>query len=255
MDNFSKREVLGMSNKNLNFHVIEGEDEVIVNTKEPGIIKQLLLFLAIIFFSTNLFIYVYKSFYEDSFLQWYNGGLVGGIYILIVLYLFKDLRNFLKKSLSFKPLKKISTYIYILFSFLISFSLIIYIYHMPLHATINLLTSPSKEYFNATDLQIFLFIVSTGIIGPIQEEILFRGLVLNVLRERYNSIFALLVVTFLFPLFHFSAGDSENLKYLFMVTIVGALASLLCLKTKSIWPGVLLHMIYNIFCMYYWNMI
>lgn len=214
--------------------------------------RQLMYSLLIKMIFTFIFILLLT---KDNFFQWYNTSLVVGIYIIGLLFFTKSLKEFVKKSLSQQSLMKFSTYIYILISYFILFFSIIILYDMPITTTIDILTSPSKKYFNSTDFQVFLFIMGTGIITPIWEEILFKGILLNYLIHRSNKIIAVIVVTFIFPLLHFSGLKLGVENDLVIIYLVGLLTTLIFLKTKSVWPAIILHIIYNIFSIYYWNYI
>ncbi|WP_369690869.1 CPBP family intramembrane glutamic endopeptidase [Rossellomorea vietnamensis] len=126
---------------------------------------------------------------------------------------------------------------------------------MPLKSTFELLTSTSRKYFLATPGQIALFIIGTGILAPIWEEMFFKGLLLRKLMEKTNSFIALFVVIFIFPVVHISGLYDNFTKDLFMIFLAGTLTSLLYLKTKSVFPSIILHVIWNLFFIFYWNYI
>jgi len=74
------------------------------------------------------------------------------------------------------------------------------------------------------------------IIAPIAEELYFRGYLLNRLNNKFNTIIAVLLPSFLFALLHVE---------LLGAFIFAALLSLIYLKTKSIYGPIIIHMSNN----------
>ena len=86
---------------------------------------------------------------------------------------------------------------------------------------------------------------------PITEEILFRGLILGALEITYGPVRAVVISSLFFGLWH--------LKNVFWLThyqlihqmlytglIFGPINAVLALKTRTIWPGVILHYLNNL---------
>ncbi len=86
---------------------------------------------------------------------------------------------------------------------------------------------------------LFLNILLLGIIPPICEEIVFRGIIFNGLRKSYSDKIAVVFSAFLFALMH---GSLEQLVYPFLMGIVFAT---IVLRTGSIVPSMIVHMINN----------
>lgn len=84
-----------------------------------------------------------------------------------------------------------------------------------------------------------LAFITVGIIGPIVEEIIFRGAILNELNRKYNITIAIIVQALLFGLIHMNLIQST---YAF---VIGLLLGLLVAATKSIWPGIVGHILMN----------
>ena len=85
-----------------------------------------------------------------------------------------------------------------------------------------------------------LSMVSIIIIAPIFEEILFRGLIFNKLKDNINIIVALIVQALIFGLIH---GNPLQTIYTF---ILGIILAIFYIWTGSIWSNILCHMIYNL---------
>ncbi|MCM3342107.1 CPBP family intramembrane metalloprotease [Paenibacillus sp. MER TA 81-3] len=92
----------------------------------------------------------------------------------------------------------------------------------------------------ATDItSLFLLIVAIGVIPPICEELLFRGVLLTGYEQK-GRWFAAAMSSVLFALFH---DNPYRLLELFFAAWVSAL---IVLYARSIWPGIVIHMATNI---------
>ena len=84
-----------------------------------------------------------------------------------------------------------------------------------------------------------LSVAIVGVLGPIAEEVFFRGFVMGGLKGRFGSRGALLISAGLFALFHI---DPTIYVPIFFFGIV---LGWLYLHTKSIWPSVAVHVVHN----------
>jgi membrane protease YdiL (CAAX protease family) len=80
--------------------------------------------------------------------------------------------------------------------------------------------------------------LALAVVGPIVEELTFRGLGYTLL-ERFGTTFAILAIGILFGLWH---GLVDALPVLF---VFGAGLALLRSRTDSVYPGLVLHMLFN----------
>jgi len=78
-----------------------------------------------------------------------------------------------------------------------------------------------------------------AVLPGVCEEVLFRGFLLAGLRHRRSTIVTVLAVGFIFALYH------VNLEKIPVVTLLGALLALVCLRCGSIYPAMLLHIANN----------
>jgi hypothetical protein len=86
---------------------------------------------------------------------------------------------------------------------------------------------------------------------PITEDILFRGFILGALEIAYGPVRAVVVSSLLFGLWHlknvFWLTDYQLIhQMLYTGLIFGPVTGALALKTRTIWPGVILHYLNNI---------
>ena len=104
---------------------------------------------------------------------------------------------------------------------------------------------------------LFLAVV---VIAPLGEELLFRGFLQQVLENQWKDVTrAILITSLLFSIIHM------NLYWLVQIYILGILLGLLCWKTNSIFPPLILHAMNNmtallfsiinidIYSFYIWN--
>ena len=98
-------------------------------------------------------------------------------------------------------------------------------------------------------LQIALAILSLGIMVPIAEELLFRGMALRWIEERLGAIAAIAISAFLFAIVHFYFLVLDANIGLFVtgqIFVLGLLLGWLYVWSRSIWPPILLHVVNNI---------
>ena len=80
--------------------------------------------------------------------------------------------------------------------------------------------------------------IATGLLAPILEEIVCRGIIVDILQEKHKNVFVVIISALIFYVIH---GNPLNIgAFLF-----GILASFTILKTKNIIPGMVVHLIYN----------
>ncbi len=84
-----------------------------------------------------------------------------------------------------------------------------------------------------------LSVVVTCIIPAITEELLFRGIILNGLRTRFNDVQAIFMSAFMFALMH------QNLQQLVYPFLLGSIMAWLVLRTGSLVSSILVHFINN----------
>lgn len=82
-------------------------------------------------------------------------------------------------------------------------------------------------------------IVLAVVVAPVAEEVLFRGVLYTGLRDRWGRGAATVVSAVIFALFH---GEP----FVFVpIAFLGVLLALLAEKTRSVWPGVIAHSLFN----------
>lgn len=87
---------------------------------------------------------------------------------------------------------------------------------------------------------ILYVLLSTGLIGPVIEELMFRGIIYNELKKRITSMAAILITTLFFALTHF------NIFQIIYALALGFILIFVYEKYKDIKAPIILHMASNI---------
>jgi len=95
-----------------------------------------------------------------------------------------------------------------------------------------------EESFDTTE-SVWLGIFAVSILGPILEEMLFRGAVTRELLARYTPTKAIIISGLIFGLFHINPAQVVP------ATISGFVLAWLYWRTKSIVPGIVIHIMNN----------
>ena len=90
------------------------------------------------------------------------------------------------------------------------------------------------------ELAQILMIIYAVIIGPFIEEIVFRGVVLPVLTRKFNIAIGIIFSTLIWSLLHF------QINVIIFTFIFGIILSYTYIKSKSIWPAYLTHVLKNL---------
>lgn len=99
-----------------------------------------------------------------------------------------------------------------------------------------------------TDINIILSIISTGLIGPIFEELLFRYSFINKLNKyNYNSVIIIFISSVIFSILH------TNLINMIYALIIGIINSYLYIKKKNISIPIVIHISINILSIFLTN--
>ena len=80
--------------------------------------------------------------------------------------------------------------------------------------------------------------ITSSILGPIVEEIVFRGFILTRLRKRYSPTLSVIISAALFAALHFN-------KSFLGAFVHGIIFAMLVIRTSSIYASILVHGLYN----------
>ena len=221
-----------------------------------------ILYILVFFMLSYVGKFLFKNFYNYYYILFvkYNGifGSLLFLLFIIIFYLFYS-----------KDLKIIFTYKKLNFSFvvkgLIYLSSIMMIYYIIYFIFDNAFLFNFFKYFNDVltgkknitiyDILILekslkprfepFMLIGSVIISPIFEEILYRGLMYNKLKEISNAFIAILISSILFALLHIP-GYGFNIK-IFCFVLDGILLTYCYEKTDNIYVPILVHSINNFF--------
>lgn len=119
-----------------------------------------------------------------------------------------------------------------------TFTLTIFWYQLYLIDSIHILEFPTQP-LAVGSLYIIINMILSTVTGPIAEEFIFRGLLLNRLIKKTNMWGGIIISSVLFSVFHM------DFDILIGTFLFGIIASLLYLKTKNLLVPILLHMLHN----------
>lgn len=93
--------------------------------------------------------------------------------------------------------------------------------------------------------------ITYNVIGaPVVEEVLFRGVIMNLLKKRWNTVVAVVLPSVLFGAVHIMGLEEPNpadcVQVVIAGTLVGIMFSLIALRTGSVWNGALVHAVWNL---------
>lgn len=186
------------------------------------IVQFLLIFiLAYYYVSSGNNMDLFANFLTDK--QIYIVIILGIIFIPLLI---NNYRKFKQKS------KKINI------SSLILLGIVISLLYNFLAYYLNELFFKNVLYIEQNNMIITL--ISTGIIGPIIEELMFRGIIYNELKLKVSPMKAILLTTLFFAIIHF------NILQIIYTFAVGFLFIFFYEKYKDIKAAIILHMTLNI---------
>lgn len=165
----------------------------------------------------------------------------GFIFAVVYFYIFKRY-HLTWRSFGFNPLSLFKTITYVSLGFLITF--VIWIIIAPLILIflpfINLEEAQGIFQPNMTLIAQILLIFYAVIIGPLLEEVVFRGIILPAVSNRWNFVVGVVLSTIIWSLLHF------QLNVIIFTSIFGIVLSYIYLKSQSLWPSYLTHVLKNL---------
>jgi uncharacterized protein len=101
--------------------------------------------------------------------------------------------------------------------------------------------NPVFEYIRTAGnlLNIVLLFLVVGIIAPIFEEILFRGIMYTSLRRYLPALSSTIIISFIFAFIHFDLG------VLFQLFLLGTILTVVYERSGSLIPSIVLHCLWN----------
>lgn len=169
------------------------------------------------------------------------------LFIIYFIFTRKPFYDLILSTFNIKSLNRGSTYLHVCIYILIA-----NIFVVLLDKTTNFISNDSAN-IQATELGIdtlseqsfviyIIAILTYVLIVPILEEILYRGIILRFLENKYSFFAGLMISSLLFGLAH-----DYDFAFIIFATLMGIIYGLLYKKTNSIIPGIIGHMTYNLY--------
>jgi uncharacterized protein len=95
---------------------------------------------------------------------------------------------------------------------------------------------------------LLLFCLLFSLINAVFEEVIWRGIMLSALKEFTSTGYAIIITSIGFGLLHLAIGFSISLSLL--ISVAGVIYALITLKTNSIYPSIVFHIVINIGMVY-----
>ena len=173
----------------------------------------------------------------------YNGGVV--IFIIIIISKYdNNVANWLEIKPIFKSkLPKIIrislSYYFLAWPIILLWGIIIEFFKLYNFNDSNY----SKMVVEALNNNYFLIFFLAVILGPIFEEIIFRGYLFKILKIRLNNFYAIILNSIFFGIIHF------ELSAIIPALILGISLSFIRLKTNNLVPSIIIHSLHNLFAL------
>jgi|TARA_B100001750_G_scaffold81_1_gene124 membrane protease YdiL (CAAX protease family) len=173
----------------------------------------------------------------------YNGGLV--IFILIIISKYdNNVANWLEikhifKSKIAKTIRISLSYYFLAWPIILLWGIIIEFFNLNTFNDSNY----SKMVVEALNNNYFLIFFLAVIVGPIFEELIFRGYLFKILKIRLNNFYAIALNSIFFGIIHF------ELSAIIPAVILGISLSLIRLKTNNLIPSTIIHSLHNLFAL------
>ena len=98
---------------------------------------------------------------------------------------------------------------------------------------------PEPDFsFPTQSIYLILFLIYVCLLGPILEEIIFRGFILKSM-QKYGNLTAIIVSSILFSMFHLNLVQFVN------PVLMGIVLAFITIKSKSIVPSIIAHIFNN----------
>ena len=111
------------------------------------------------------------------------------------------------------------------------------------HDALVELTKGQVEKFRTLPVVVVAF--AFAVVPAICEEWFFRGMMMQTLLKKGSAVKAILISAVLFGFFHILSNSAISLDRLIPTTLMGILLGFVCYRSRSIWPGAILHMLHN----------
>jgi membrane protease YdiL (CAAX protease family) len=144
-------------------------------------------------------------------------------------------------SLGFNKTSSLKPYLFAVAMWIVGLSVLMFWVQALVWFGVDVLVPPdtATQALDRANGSIIATILLVGIIGPMAEEIFFRGFVLPGLVKKFGIIWALVISSVVFGLFHIDPGT------IVPTFTLGLALGWVYIKTGSIWPAMFAHGLHN----------
>ncbi|HFU7057387.1 CPBP family intramembrane metalloprotease [Bacillus cereus group sp. RP37] len=204
-----------------------------------------ILFVGVPLEITKSLEFIQKNFSANN-IKLVNNFLLNFFNLLIIILfisIYKPFRRMILSIFNIKPLYSFRTYIYIFLAnlMIIATDNITYLYFSD-SANIQDKSLGIENLHEKTLIIYILTMLSIVVIGPICEEILYRGIIIKFFEVKYSFVVGLIISSLLFGIAH-----NYDIGFIIFATIMGIMYSLLYNKTNSLFPCIIAHITYNLY--------
>ncbi|MDD2371007.1 MAG: type II CAAX endopeptidase family protein [Firmicutes bacterium] len=96
-----------------------------------------------------------------------------------------------------------------------------------------------KSFDSITNSNPLLVLLTVGVLAPVAEEILFRGAIYNLIKDKFNKYAAVIVSAILFAIIHMNIYQASY------AIFIGLFLGIIIMKTGSLWLTIIFHIVYN----------
>ncbi len=179
---------------------------------------------------------------------WVNAAITVGLFVVLPLGLALALRLLPRKTFCLSPPGIGATTAAVLLG-VSTWTLVYELEVFTLSLTDNwveeLLERFTELKIGLNSLPLSVKLVCLAIVPAVCEEFTFRGFLLSAFQNRVSAALAIVVTAVLFGLFHVFIQDMLLFERMVPSTLMGLLLGFVCVRTGSIFPGMLLHVIHN----------
>ena len=134
---------------------------------------------------------------------------------------------------------------------LLGLSLWVIVYELEIYSLSKTRIEEMMAQFESTmktglsELSLPMKLFCLALVPAVCEEFTFRGFLMSAFRKRVHNVWAVIITAVLFGLFHVFVRDLLLFERMLPSTLMGIILGMICLRTGSVLPGMLLHVLHN----------
>ncbi len=213
-----------------------------------SISEAIAIFALFIFFQVLVTILgvlpLFETLISDSFLRMLLWSDIGNLFVLFVAVVLAKIRPIkIWKQFGFSKINFKKLLAWVACCWLLAFALdTIYEWIMNFFGVEIEMQMVAQEIQRYKDIKsIIIVILFVGVVTPVLEELIFRGILYQALRTKLSVFFSVFISSFIFAVVHF------NLLFIIPIMITGIACSYSFEKTKSIYTPIGIHIVNNLF--------